>query len=78
MLLLAFLAKRLVASRAVLAYEVLDVQRIFIGGGVINKAMRRLERYLLARCDMLVVSSPDFIARYFQPYHGIRGRLVPA
>ena len=73
MLLLAFLAKRFVASRAVLAYEVLDVQRIFIGGGMINKAMRCLERYLLARCDMLVVSSPDFIARYFQPYQGFAG-----
>lgn len=73
MLLLAFLAKRLVASRAVLAYEVLDVQRIFIGGGMINKAMRRVERYLLARCDMLVVSSPDFIARYFRPYQGFAG-----
>jgi succinoglycan biosynthesis protein ExoL len=73
MLLLAFLGKRLVASRAVLAYEVLDVQRIFIGSGMINKAMRWVERYLLARCDMLVVSSPDFIARYFQPYQGFAG-----
>lgn len=73
MLLLAFLAKRLIAPRAVLAYEVLDVQRIFIGSGMINKAMRWVERYLLARCDMLVVSSPDFIARYFQPYQGFAG-----
>ena len=73
MLLLAFLAKRLVAPRAVLAYEVLDVQRIFIGTGKINKAMRWVERCLLARCDMLVVSSPDFIARYFQPTQGFSG-----
>ena len=73
MLLLAFLAKRLVASRAVLAYEVLDVQRVFIGSGLINKAMRWVERHLLARCDMLVVSSPDFIARYFQPYQRYSG-----
>jgi succinoglycan biosynthesis protein ExoL len=73
MLLLAFLAKRLIAPRAVLAYEVLDVQRIFIGSGTINKAMRWAERYLLARCDMLVVSSPDFITRYFEPYQGYSG-----
>ena len=73
MLLLAYLAKRLVASRAVLAYEVLDVQRVFIGSGLMNKAMRWVERHLLARCDMLVVSSPDFIARYFQPYQGFAG-----
>jgi succinoglycan biosynthesis protein ExoL len=73
MLLLAFLAKRLVARRAVLAYEVLDVQRIFIGDGMINKAMRWAERHLLARCDLLVVSSPDFIARYFEPYQGYSG-----
>lgn len=77
MLLLAFLAKRLSAPRAVLAYEVLDVQRIFIGSGVNNKAMRWAERYLLARCDLLVVSSPDFIARYFQPYQRYSGAWHP-
>jgi len=73
MLLLAYLAKRLVASRAVLAYEVLDVQRIFIGSGLMNKAMRWVERHLLARCNMLVVSSPDFIVRYFKPYQRFAG-----
>jgi succinoglycan biosynthesis protein ExoL len=73
MLLLAFLAKRLAGSRATLAYEVLDVQRIFVGDGMVNKAMRWVERGLLARCDLLVVSSPDFISQYFQPRQQFSG-----
>jgi succinoglycan biosynthesis protein ExoL len=73
MLVLAFLAKRLAGSRAALAYEVLDVQRIFVGDGIINKSMRWAERWLLARCDVLVVSSPDFMSQYFQPRQRFSG-----
>jgi succinoglycan biosynthesis protein ExoL len=73
MLLLAFLAKRLAGSQAALAYEVLDVQRIFFGDRTINKVMRWVERWLLARCDVLVVSSPDFLSQYFQPRQKFSG-----
>jgi succinoglycan biosynthesis protein ExoL len=73
MLLLALLAKRLAGSQAALAYEVLDVQRIFLGDKPVNKAMRWVERWLLARCDVLVVSSPDFISQYFQPQQRFSG-----
>jgi succinoglycan biosynthesis protein ExoL len=73
MLLLAFLAKRLAGSQAALAYEVLDVQRIFLGDRAINKVMRWVERWLLARCDVLVVSSPDFVSQYFQPRQKFSG-----
>jgi hypothetical protein len=34
--------------------------------------LRRLERALLAECDLLVVSAPDFVWRYFRPVHGDR------
>lgn len=73
MLLLAILAKRVSGSPAVVAYEVLDVQRVFVGEGMISKALRWAERYLLARSDMLIVSSPEFVSRYFLPYQGYSG-----
>ncbi len=67
MLLIAALTKLLTRSRAVLVYEVLDVQRVFLGQRLINRLFRWMERALLARCDLLVVSSPDFISHYFEP-----------
>jgi hypothetical protein len=67
MLLIAVLAKRLAGARGVLVYEVLDVQRIFIGERLVNKVARWAERVLMRSCQMLVVSSPDFVDRYFAP-----------
>jgi succinoglycan biosynthesis protein ExoL len=74
MLLLAFAAKLLAFSRAPLAYEVLDVQRVFLGHGAVSKAVRWVERALLKRVATLVVSSPDFMTQYFQPVQGYTGR----
>jgi succinoglycan biosynthesis protein ExoL len=70
---LAVVARLLSGSKAKLVYEVLDVQRIFIGGGRVSSLIRAVERQLLKTADLLVVSSPDFIKEYFEPvqrYHG--------
>lgn len=67
MLFVAVLTRALTRADAVLAYEVLDVQRIFVGERPINKVFRWMERKLLAHCDLLIVSSPDFMTRYFEP-----------
>jgi hypothetical protein len=73
MLFIAVVAKRLTGSRAAVVYEVLDVQRIFLGDRFINKAFRWAERALLKSCDMLVVSAPDFVSRYFAPVQKFAG-----
>jgi succinoglycan biosynthesis protein ExoL len=68
MLLLAVVASALIGRhRPAIVYECLDVQRVFIGSGLINRGFRWAERLLLAHSDLLVVSSPDFISRYFAP-----------
>ena len=74
MMALATMAKWLSRSRAQLAYEVLDVQRAFVGDGFLKAAFRWCERRLLAACDMLVVSSPMFMTRYFEAQQGYAGR----
>jgi succinoglycan biosynthesis protein ExoL len=48
-----------------MVYEVLDVQRVFIGESIVNRLFRWAERRLLRSCDLLVVSSPEFMSRYF-------------
>ncbi len=73
MMALATMAKWLSRSRAQLVYEVLDVQRAFVGAGFLKAAFRWCERRLLAACDMLVVSSSMFMTRYFEPRQGYGG-----
>jgi succinoglycan biosynthesis protein ExoL len=73
MLLIAVLSKLLSGSKAPVVYEVLDVQRIFVGSRFVNVAARWAERRLMAQCSTLVVSSPDFMTRYFLPQQGYTG-----
>lgn len=71
---LALAARWLSGSDAPFVYEVLDVQRVFSGDGITSKLFRALERSILARTDLLVVSSPGFIDAYFAPRQNFRGR----
>jgi len=73
MLALAALARAVTGSKASLAYEVLDIQRAFLGGGAKARTFRWVERQLMKRCELLVVSSPDFLSRYFRPVQKYEG-----
>jgi hypothetical protein len=67
MLLLAALARRRFAPQASLVYEALDIHRFLLSESLLGKAMRRLERALLRKVDLLIVSSPAFLREYFLP-----------
>ena len=67
MLAVALAAKALTSSRALVAYEVLDIQRPFLRQDVVGMVFRAAERVMLRRCALLVVSSPDFVDQYFAP-----------
>lgn len=54
-----------------LVYECLDIHRLMLGEGVKSRAMRALERALLRRADLLIVSSPAFLDSYFKPRQGV-------
>ncbi len=64
--LLAVFARWLAASSAPLVYEVLDVNRSCTEMGWRGALLRRLEKWLLARIDLLVVSSPYFATAYYE------------
>ena len=74
MLLIAVMAKRLSGARAPVVYEVLDIQRVFLGKGLAGRLFRWAERRLMGRVSLLVVSAPDFVTQYFQPAYGFNGR----
>ena len=56
-----------------LIYECLDIHGSFTGSGLKARAFRAVERFLLKRTALLVVSSPGFIEHYFEPVQGYRG-----
>ncbi len=72
MLAVALAAKILTGSRGSVAYEVLDIQRPFLRQDMVGTIFRLAERMMLRRCALLVVSSPDFVDRYFAPVQGRR------
>jgi hypothetical protein len=71
MLAIAARVRDAAAPAAGLVYECLDIHRLMLAGGPLGAGLRGLERRLLARSRLLVVSSPAFVDAYFQP----RGQL---
>jgi hypothetical protein len=74
MLLIAAAVRAQGGSAARLCYECLDIHRSMLSRGVAAVALRALERLLLRRSAVLIVSSPEFISCYFEPVQQV-GRL---
>ncbi len=68
-------AARRGAPGATLVYECLDVHRLMLTDGAAGQALRFLERRLMQGASLLIVSSPAFITRYFEPRQGLGARL---
>lgn len=71
MLAIAQAARLTCGLRARLVYEALDIHRIMVQDTVKGLAMRTVEKALLRRADLLVVSSPAFVDAYFRPIQGL-------
>jgi succinoglycan biosynthesis protein ExoL len=65
MLAIAVVGTRQQARRPVVIYEILDIHRLLLGSGVMGRAMRWLERFLLRHAHAIFTSSPAFITQYF-------------
>ena len=76
MLAVADAARRTCGLSGDLVYECLDIHRLMLGQGAKSRAMRAVERALMRRARLLIVSSPAFLANYFEPLQGV-GRTLP-
>ena len=76
MLAVASAARRACGLAGPLVYECLDIHRLMLGEGPRSRVMRGLERALLRRSDLLIVSSPAFLDSYFKPRQGVGGDLA--
>ena len=72
--LLALLGKTITGCRAALVFEVLDVHPQLARRGARAGLLRWLERRVLNRCSLLVVSSPAFLKNYFDPIQRYTGQ----
>jgi succinoglycan biosynthesis protein ExoL len=70
--LLALVGQTLTRCRAPLVYEVLDIHPVLARTDLWGLLARWLERRVLGRCSLLVVSSPAYLTHYFQPWQGFR------
>ncbi len=75
MLAVAQSARTLCGLQAPLVYECLDIHRLMVGDGAKSRAMRAVERALLRKASLLIVSSPAFLEAYFKPRQGVGDRL---
>jgi len=70
------LAARVVAGRRLpLFLEIADIQPPFLGTGAKGRALRWIERRVLARTTCLVTTSPGFLREYFTPRQNYHGRV---
>ncbi len=76
MLICAFLAKRRSRLDTPVVYECLDIHRLLTRPDAVGSAMRAIERRLLRRCRLLVVSSPGFLRHHFEPRYGRTDRTA--
>jgi hypothetical protein len=71
MLAIAHAAQRRHAPNAALIYECLDLHRLVLADTLVGRLLRFVERSLMRKARLLIVSSPAFVARYFAPRQGV-------
>lgn len=55
------------AKQAALVYECLDIHRLMFSDRMAGRFLRLIERVLLAKTKLLMLSSPGFVSGYFEP-----------
>ena len=67
MLVLTWVAQRIAGRDIPVIYECLDIHGIFTRRDIVGRIARAVERIMLRRAALLVVSSPGFVEHYFRP-----------
>ena len=70
---LALFARLVCRRRVPLVVEIADVQPAMTGTGLKTRVLRRVERFVLRRCQLLLTTSPGFVRHYFEPVQNYRG-----
>ena len=72
MLFLGWVTRIFTKKRSKIVYEVGDIRSILIGDNIQSLFLRWLERFLIKRTGLLIVTSKAYITEYFEKIQGIR------
>ncbi|HVA13792.1 MAG TPA: glycosyl transferase family 1 [Stellaceae bacterium] len=75
MLALAVATRRKFAPGARLVYECLDIHRLLLSKRIWGVVLRAIERTLMRKANLLVISAPAFMSEYFEPRQGVNHGL---
>lgn len=75
MLALGYAIKRVSGSRAPLSYECLDIHGKLLGQGASARVLRKIELFLMNRCQTVITSSPGFTRNYFHAIQHFEGAV---
>lgn len=71
-----FLAASVIGPGQRLVFECLDIHRLMLRRDLVGRMLRWLERRLLARCNLVLISSPAYRREYFRAMQGYRGEIL--
>lgn len=72
LLCIGWLLSRFHKSPVKLAYDVADIREILVKKGIVSSLVRRLDKFLTNRTDVVVVTAPAYIDGYFKEILNIR------
>ena len=72
MLLLGWAARLFIKKKNKIVYEVGDIRSIFIGNSIQSIFFRWVERFLIKRIDLIVVTSKAYITDYYEEIQGLK------
>ena len=62
-------ARRSAGLKTPLVFECLDIHKRLTEPGLASQVLRKLERYLVSQCSLIVCSSPAFFRAYFDEHY---------
>jgi succinoglycan biosynthesis protein ExoL len=71
--LLALFARFICGRRLPLVIEIADIQPVMCGSGLRSRLLRKMERFVLKRSQLLLTTSPGFLRYYFEPVQRYSG-----
>ncbi|WP_247236060.1 hypothetical protein [Telluribacter sp. SYSU D00476] len=68
---ITLLFRTLTRRSVYLVHEVPDIREMFFRKGKAGWLLRRIERWVIPRIDLLVVTSPEYVTEYYQKLRGL-------
>ena len=79
LLLICWISQLALKNKAKIIHDVSDIRSVLIGTGIFASVLRWLERFLLRRVSIVIITSPAYVTEYFhsiQNLHDVSFHLI--